>query len=238
MHYNRIIIILFVLGLFLSACEKKPKASFKTDKDEYMAGEVIKLTNTSEIGSGFEWLLPEGKSETTKDAEYTVNSNTGFDELSITLNAKSKHHCKRNTFTKTVRTYPLCYITWYNIPFSSNKTYVTPTVTSNSNASNYSVSALYESGAPYYDFYYFNFYFSPGSSPAAGTYTLQSGAASLPSNGAFISVYGGPLNSPSTTNFTVGQIQVEYINNVMHIYFTDAQTSPTYFKLAGSVYKR
>ncbi len=251
MRFSKLIILLSVFFLVFS-CEKKPQASFDFKKrvngphtnyettSEFSAGDSVKLSNTSENGSKFEWIMPDGSNVTDKDVEYVIPSNTGFDELSFNLTVKSKGHCKRNSVSQKVNIIPMSFYTVLNIPSSVSKKYIPYKTSSYSDASNFVVIIEYNDGevGTYMDYYTLSIYFPPGLPPVNGIYTLQSSSISLPTNGSFISLYGGPIDSPGVTYFTVGQIQVEYINSVMHVYFTDAQTNPTYFKLSAEIYKR
>jgi hypothetical protein len=39
----------------LTSCQKQPSGDFNTDKSEYIAGDVVKLTNTSVDASSYKW---------------------------------------------------------------------------------------------------------------------------------------------------------------------------------------
>ncbi len=224
---NRILPILFVLGAFFSACEKKPNASFKTNKEEYVAGEDVILTNTSESGSSFEWILPDGKTSANKNSDFVIDINSGFDELSFTLVAKSKQHCMRNSTTKTIKVIPKSYITETIVSPYSYSTFYTANINSSSTSSNYIIAMIYITSPE--SFYTLSFYFMPGTSLPSGTYTLQNSSSSLApfqACGLSFGIY-----------FVSGQLQVDYVNSKLHITFKDITDSTGNYKLTGEIYK-
>ena len=50
--------------ILLTSCQKQPSADFSTDKSEYIAGDVVKLTNSSTDGSSYKWIMPDGQTNT------------------------------------------------------------------------------------------------------------------------------------------------------------------------------
>ncbi len=236
---NKIIIeFTFILSILFYSCEKKASADFETDKTEYMAGEIVKLTNKSTSGNTFEWIMPNGEKATTKDAEYIIPFNTGFDEVSFNLTTKSKGHCIRNSKTLTVNVMPGSWWMETSTITSLSTTYVPYLITGSDDLSNYKILATFRSTSPSGAFSSLNVYFPSGSIPAAGSYTLQSSKIGLLPNTAFINLSGGAINSPNfSTDYITGQIQVEYVNNKLHVFFTDIFTSTGGFKLSADIYK-
>ncbi len=233
---NASLIIFTFLLLFLSACEKKADADFSTDKTEYVAGETVKLTNTSKSGSSFVWIMPNGEDETTKNAEYQIPFNQGFDELSFNLTVKSKGRCIRDSKTISVNVIPSSWWIWTNQSISVSQTFVPHSVTAGSDVNNYWIYAAY--ARPYVTYYDLGIGFPPGSMPAAGNYTLQSSKTGLLPFTAFVNLSGGDIElPPSSFDFVTGIIQVEYVNGKLHLFFTDIYTNPTTFKLSADIYK-
>ncbi len=218
--------LVFVLSILFYSCEKKASADFETDKTEYMAGEIVKLTNKSTSGSSFQWILANGQTSTEKNTEFIINPNLGFDEVSITLIAKSNSYCKRNSLTKKIKVIPKSYFTLSSIVPLYTETRILGAY-STSNASNFVVNSFY-----YIDpetFYFLNFYFPAGSSPSTGTYALQNSSSSLAPYNAFVKL--------AATDFVSGQLIVDYVNDKLHISFMNITDSTGNYKLSGEIYK-
>jgi hypothetical protein len=92
-------IILTIFTLAQTSCKKAPTASFSTDKDEYIDGEVIILTNTSINSYSYKWLATGLQNEiTTKDAQVKTN---GAGVYNISLKVYSKNGKKQDEVTKS-----------------------------------------------------------------------------------------------------------------------------------------
>ena len=219
--------IVLIISFLFQSCEKKPNASFKTDKEEYIAGQDVILINTSESGGSFEWILPGRRTSANKSSDFVIDINSGFDELSFTLVAKSKQHCKRNSVTKTIKVIPKSYITVTIVSPYAYGTFYSANINSSSTSSNYIIDMIYttspESG------YTLRFYFMPGTSLPSGTYTLQNSSSSLAPFQACAWDFG--------IYFVSGQLQVDYVNSKLHITFKDITDSTGNYKLTGEIYK-
>ena len=88
--------------LSISSCQKTPVASFTTDKSEYVAGETIKLTNTSLDGETYKWTFPDGTTGTIANYDYITNETDPTATLTFKLEAFSKNGKKTNETSKTV----------------------------------------------------------------------------------------------------------------------------------------
>ncbi len=96
------LITLLILSVTFSSCQKTPEASFTTDKTEYVAGETIKLTNTTINGSEYKWTFPDGQTGTVENYDYTTNDTDPSASLTFKLQATSKNGKKTDEATKTV----------------------------------------------------------------------------------------------------------------------------------------
>lgn len=95
--------ILFGLTLIaLTSCQKQPSADFTTDKTEYIAGDVVKLTNTSGDANKFKWTFPDGQTNAAENVDYTTAENQTDGTLTFKLEALSKNGKKTDEATKTV----------------------------------------------------------------------------------------------------------------------------------------
>jgi PKD repeat protein len=76
----------------LSSCNKEPKADFTSDKNEYIAGDVIKLTNNSIDAKKYKWILPDyNTTSTEKNIEYILPANHKDATLFFTLQVFSNN---------------------------------------------------------------------------------------------------------------------------------------------------
>jgi hypothetical protein len=88
--------------LSISSCQKTPVAGFTTDKTEYVAGETIKLTNTSTDAETFKWTFPDGTTGTVANYDLVTNDTDPAATLTFKLEAFSKNGKKTSETTKTV----------------------------------------------------------------------------------------------------------------------------------------
>ena len=87
--------VLIAIFLFGTTCkktteDKQPVSNFSFDKAEYIAGEIIRITNTSVDASSYTWTLPDGTTTKSKDLDYTTAANIGNANLNFKLEAYSK----------------------------------------------------------------------------------------------------------------------------------------------------
>ena len=230
-------IALYFLAIvaFIVSCNKLPNLSITANKTEYVAGDTVKLKSTNNHGTNFVWAMPNGESINAKNAEYVIDPNTDFTDLTFSLRAKSKISCHHNTKNITVSVVPR---SWFA---NSYQIYVPYLVTINSNTNIYCVYAKYQNHdqkyGSSYTAYGLNICFSAGNSPPAGTYTLQTSSTNLAPFTAFINKYGGAPDASVSTDYVVGHVQVEYTHNRLHVFFTDVWSGDGLYKLSGSIYK-
>ena len=60
---------LLLLIFALTGCQKMPMASFTTDKTDYVAGQFVKLTNTSKNAYSYKWIVTTDDTQTTSNSE-------------------------------------------------------------------------------------------------------------------------------------------------------------------------
>lgn len=82
--------------------EPEPTANFITDKTEYIAGETINLTNLSTNAYTYIWTLPDSRTVTSEDINYTIPVNTGNAKLNFKLEAFSKTGSKSNSTVQQI----------------------------------------------------------------------------------------------------------------------------------------
>ena len=85
------------------ACEKQPIADFRTDDSEYTAGDVVILTNLSTDASKYKWTMPDGETQTSKDASYKINENNKDGIITFKLEVFSESGNKRDEAYKNVK---------------------------------------------------------------------------------------------------------------------------------------
>jgi len=86
----------------LVGCQKQPEASFTTDKTSYIAGETVKLTNTTVNGDSYKWTFPDGQTGTVENYDYSLPTTLSDGSLTFKLEAFSKNKKKVNEISKTV----------------------------------------------------------------------------------------------------------------------------------------
>lgn len=91
------------LVILATSCAKQPDASFTTDKTEYVAGETIKLKNTSIDGVTYKWTMPDGQTSSAVDLDYTTDLYQDDATLSFKLIAFSKKDKKSSETTESVK---------------------------------------------------------------------------------------------------------------------------------------
>jgi len=96
------LLLIAIASVTISSCQKTPVASFTTDKTEYIAGETIKLSNTTTDGETFKWTFPDGTTGTTANYDVITNETDPDATLTFKLEAFSKNGKKTNSTSKTV----------------------------------------------------------------------------------------------------------------------------------------
>ena len=85
---------IIIAAATISSCQKTPVTSFTTDKTEYVAGETIKLTNTTTNGETYKWTFPDGTTGTIENYDYKLNDTDPDATLTFKLAAYSKNSKK------------------------------------------------------------------------------------------------------------------------------------------------
>jgi hypothetical protein len=91
-----------IITIAFTSCQKQPEASFTTDKNEYVAGETVRLTNTSINASTYRWTFPDGTTGTAVNYDYVTDPNQSDGKLNFKLEAFSKNGKKVDETSKTV----------------------------------------------------------------------------------------------------------------------------------------
>ena len=98
---KKLILYFFVCSLIcLASCQKKPSASFTSDKEVYYAGDTIHLTNTSTNAHSYVWTMPDGSQQFNENASYVVDTSVLYEKLNFQLEAYSKHDRKKSLLSK------------------------------------------------------------------------------------------------------------------------------------------
>lgn len=93
------IVVLALLAFSITGCQKVPTASFTSDKETYVNGEIIKLKNTSQDGHSYKWTVTGSSTQiTTKDAEVVLN---GAGQYVVSLKVFSRNGNKSDEISKT-----------------------------------------------------------------------------------------------------------------------------------------
>lgn len=88
----------------LTAC-KKPQADFSFDKNEYVSGETMQLTNLSINSGSVLWELPDGTFSRDENVSYTIPTNCEG-SLLIKLNSASKDGKHIDKISKSIDVVP------------------------------------------------------------------------------------------------------------------------------------
>ena len=100
MKYTIIYILLFAV---ITACQRQPTANFTTDKTEYTAGDVVHLKDASVHAYNWKWTTPDGKTYTTQNLDFPLDSDDLGGEKLFKLEVFSKRGKKTATETKTIK---------------------------------------------------------------------------------------------------------------------------------------
>lgn len=108
-------ILILLIAVLLVTCKKKsdtaetesvPVANFVTDKIEYDAGEVMKLTSTSSNADNVRWTLPDGTTSRDASVSYALDPLLGNIKLNVKLEAISKSGTKSDYIVKAIKVNP------------------------------------------------------------------------------------------------------------------------------------
>jgi hypothetical protein len=99
---RKITLMLATFSIILTSCQKQPSADFKTDKTEYVGGDVVKLTNTSIDATKYKWTLPDGQTSASENVDYTLAADQQDATLTFKLEAISNNGKKKDDASKTV----------------------------------------------------------------------------------------------------------------------------------------
>lgn len=96
-------ILLLCIGYLTSSCQKEPTADFVFDKEEYTAGDTIKLTQTCQDAKHWQWTDPEGKKTDGPFLNYPTDRFDHGGTKVFKLEALSKNEKKSATVVKNVK---------------------------------------------------------------------------------------------------------------------------------------
>jgi hypothetical protein len=103
-QYKKIIpILLLCIGYLTSSCQKEPTADFVFDKEEYTAGDTIKLTQTCQDAKHWQWTDPEGKKTDGPFLNYPTDRFDNGGTKVFKLEAFSRNEKKSATVVKNVK---------------------------------------------------------------------------------------------------------------------------------------
>lgn len=80
---KKITLCLLLTGILFASCRKN--ADFSTNQPEYGPGEIIQLKNVNNNKNGHRWILPDGTTQSSKDASWEVPFNQPSGKVLITL---------------------------------------------------------------------------------------------------------------------------------------------------------
>jgi hypothetical protein len=97
--------LLFSVAILLTGCQKKPVASFTTDKETYLRNEKLLLSNTSSDAYSWTWIIRGPEQEefrsTEPDLDYIL-SKIGSYEISLSCYSKSDKFVSKTSKTVVV----------------------------------------------------------------------------------------------------------------------------------------
>ncbi len=87
---NYLFILIAIVAITLSGCQKKPAASFTTDKEIYSNGDYMQLTNTSSNAHSYSWVVkgPKEYRSDTRDPSVLMDK-VGTYEISMSCYSKN-----------------------------------------------------------------------------------------------------------------------------------------------------
>ncbi len=89
--------------IVLLGCDKEPGANFTTDKDTYTAGETIHCKDASANAHSWKWTTPDGKTFTTQNIDFPLDSDDLGGTKTFTLEVFDKDGDETSTISKSVK---------------------------------------------------------------------------------------------------------------------------------------
>ena len=233
------IIIGFLILLGIGGCDKEPTASFTTDKSEYIAGDVVHMTNTSTNGYSFLWTLPNGSTSTSSNVDYLIDTSAGFATLNFTLQASDKDGDK-NMVSKSVSVIPESYFLTDNIITSYVSIYK-PTNTKGSLSGNnwliYATVILDNNPVSYHSVSLSIYLPGPSAPTSAHSYSLQSNYnIILPSDTASIYIEDYTPDAQWYYHSVSGQLEITIENGMVHAVFNNIYSNIQNIEISGNIY--
>jgi len=231
---SRVLCLGIIISLAITACQKQPNAAFTTDKTIYIAGETIHLKDASMDAYSWKWTTPDGKTYTSQNLDYTIDSNDLGGTETFKLEVASKKGEKTAFATKSLT------VNQYILPsdyFAIGSIVIKPLEKScGPNSGKYWVigadSNIYR---PNFSTYlnFIEIWFPGIMPPSSGTYLLQSNDKIIPSGKAYIQIskgdpefYNSCISISGQLNITItknGKIRAVF-NNVSAKYGADTTT--------------
>ena len=106
---QNVILTLATFAIAFSSCQRQISASFLSDKTEYDAGDIVKLTNKSTNAKTYKWTLPDGQIATSEHVDFPIALSQQDGSLTFKLEA----------FSKCFKLYLLCnlFISYFYLNF-------------------------------------------------------------------------------------------------------------------------
>lgn len=92
-----------LVAIVFSSCQKEPVADFVFDKEEYTAGDTIKLTQTCQDAKHWRWTDPEGKTHDGPTLNYSIDRFDHGGTKVFKLEAFSRNEKKSAIVVKNVK---------------------------------------------------------------------------------------------------------------------------------------
>jgi uncharacterized protein (TIGR02145 family) len=89
------------IAIVFSSCQRQITADFISDKSEYVAGDIVKLTNKSTNANTYKWTLPDGKVTTATHVDYPIFLSQKDSLLTFKLEAVSKNQKETDEVLKS-----------------------------------------------------------------------------------------------------------------------------------------
>ena len=109
--YLQAFLIFLVLTELFTACAKEPVSDFSTNKEEYLAGDTVVLTNNSSDAESCKWIIPGGEMSS-RDAKFKLDPELNDGTITITLESYSRNNKKVSKSTKTIPVFASGQITF------------------------------------------------------------------------------------------------------------------------------
>jgi uncharacterized protein (TIGR02145 family) len=103
-----LILKIVTIAIVFSSCQRQISADFLSDKSEYVAGDIVKLTNKSTNAKTYKWTLPDGQVTTSEHVDYPILLTQKDGSLTFKLEAISKNEKESDEVLKsfTVKAQP------------------------------------------------------------------------------------------------------------------------------------